>query len=176
MPSVFPSHAHLQVGLLTSLYAEDPHALTLSGRIEGGEDKAEGRSDDGQPDHGQDPDMIPVYIQKRKHKFGAVRTNRGEISFDSKSEARYWDQLMLQLKAGEIKSIELQPKFELQPSYKFRGKTIRAINYIADFLVEYPDGRKEIIDCKGHLTQEFKLKKKLFHFRYPDLEIVEVKV
>ena len=59
----------------------------------------------------------------------------------------------------------LQPKFELQPKFKYEGKTIRAINYVADFLVK--DGDKEIvIDAKGLTTPMFKLKEKMFKYKY----------
>lgn len=59
----------------------------------------------------------------------------------------------------------LQPKFELQPKFKFEDKAIRAINYVGDFLVK--DGEKEIvIDAKGLTTPMFKLKEKMFKYRY----------
>ena len=42
---------------------------------------------------------------------------------------------------------------------------IRAINYVADFLVK--DGDKEIVvDAKGLVTPMFKLKEKMFHLTH----------
>lgn len=76
---------------------------------------------------------------------------------------------------GLIKDIRLQVKFELQAKYKKNNKTIRAINYIADFT--YFDVNKDktiIIDTKGYRTEVYKLKKKIFEYIYPDLEIKEI--
>ncbi|EAE7029376.1 DUF1064 domain-containing protein, partial [Listeria monocytogenes] len=36
----------------------------------------------------------------------------------------------------------------------------------ADFLVRYSDGHEELIDIKGMLTKEFRIKQKLFELRY----------
>ena len=50
---------------------------------------------------------------------------------------------------GLIKAIKLQVKFELQPKYKKNGKTIRAINYIADFTYfDVNKGKTIIVDTK----------------------------
>ena len=47
---------------------------------------------------------------------------------------KHYIELKLLEKAHKIKELELQKKFELQPSYTNNsGKHIRAINYIADF-------------------------------------------
>ena len=58
-----------------------------------------------------------------------------------KKNGRYYQQLKLMERQGLIKDIKLQVKFELQPKYKKNGKTIRAINYIADFM--YCQGRQD---------------------------------
>ena len=76
---------------------------------------------------------------------------------------------------GLIKDIKLQIKFELQPKYKKNDKTIRAINYIADFTYfDVNKGKTIIVDTKGYRTELYKLKKKIFEYVYPDLEIREV--
>ena len=46
------------------------------------------------------------------------------------------------------------------------GRIVRAITYKADFEVLYADGRIEVVDIKGFLTPEFKIKAKMFMFRY----------
>lgn len=109
-----------------------------------------------------------------QHKYGARKTTLNGINFDSKAEAQYYQRLLLLQRAGEVTSIELQPVYELQPAYKRNGRKVRAITYIADFLVTYKDGRQEIVDCKGMKTEVYRLKKKLFEYRYPELTIVEV--
>ena len=98
------------------------------------------------------------------------------IKFDSKLEARRYHELKLLERAKEIKDLRRQVTFELQPSYKKNNKIIKSINYVADF-VYYDLKKKEIIieDTKGFKTEIYKLKKKIFEYKYPNLEIKEVK-
>ena len=93
------------------------------------------------------------------------------IEFDSRKEANYYAELKLLQKVGEIEKIELQPEFELLPRFRKNGKTYRPIKYIADFKVTYTDGRVEIVDVKGHKTEVFRLKEKLFEYQYSDLNL-----
>ena len=65
-------------------------------------------------------------------------------------------------------NITLQPQFELQPKFTKNGKNIRPINYVADFEVEYADGRIEVLDAKGMAMSDSKIKRKLFDYVYPD--------
>ena len=91
--------------------------------------------------------------------------------FDSKMEADYYTYLLEQEEQGHIESLELQPVFLLQPSFKKMGRTIRKIVYKADFLVTYPDGEKVVVDVKGVLTADFKLKAKMFDYYNTKLEL-----
>lgn len=97
------------------------------------------------------------------------------IKFDSKKESlRYLDLKMLE-RANEIKELELQKKFELQPSFKKNGKTYQKITYIADFYYYDNKLKKYIVeDTKGYRTDTYIIKKKLFEYKYPDLEIKEI--
>ena len=98
------------------------------------------------------------------------------IKFDSKKEAKRYLELKLLKRAGKIRDLELQPEFVLQPSYiNNKGKSIRAITYIADFV--YYDIEKEkyvIEDTKGFRTDVYKLKKKIFEYKYPNTTIEEI--
>ena len=95
------------------------------------------------------------------------------IKFDSKKERARFITLKQLEKAGIIKELELQKKFELQPSYKKNGKTIRAINYYADFYYyDIIKGKYIVEDTKGMKTEVYKLKKKLFEYKY-DITIIE---
>ncbi|MBS7362499.1 MAG: DUF1064 domain-containing protein [Paludibacteraceae bacterium] len=99
------------------------------------------------------------------------------IRFDSKKEASYYKIYKMQLDSGQIKSLELQPKYELIPRHRRRGKAVRSMNYYADFEIEHLDGRIEIIDVKAsasYKTEVYRMKKKIFEYLYPDKEIVEV--
>ena len=90
------------------------------------------------------------------------------IMFDSKKEAKRYQFLKALERAGEIKNLKTQVPFELQPAFRYDGKGIRAIKYIADFTyyARNKDGRFILVveDTKGYRTKEYELKKKLFLF------------
>lgn len=89
-----------------------------------------------------------------------------DFNFDSAAEARYYLELKLLKRSGQVKDFILQPRFLLQDAYTNKnGKKVRKTEYVADFLVTYADGKQEIIDVKGSketLTAIYKLKKKWF--------------
>ena len=118
---------------------------------------------------------IPLDKPNRRSKYGNQKTVVDGIEFDSKKEAEYYCQLKLLKKAGEIKDIGLQPRFELQPAFEKNGVKYRPITYIADFVITNNDGTTEIVDVKGVETQVFKIKQKLFEYMYPDLSLKVVK-
>ena len=106
--------------------------------------------------------------RKASNKFGARSKTVDGIRFDSTLEAEYYVYLKALKRAGVISKLELQVKCELLPAQKhpLTGKHIRAITYIADFRVTYPDGSVAYLDTKGYEKPEFKLKAKLFIAKY----------
>lgn len=111
----------------------------------------------------------------KKNKYNNVKCYYDGKKFDSKAEMEYYQQLLWLKKAGEIKSINCQVRFELQPAYKLpTGKTIRNITYVADFVVGYSDGKIKVIDVKGEKTDVYELKKKMLLYKYPDIDFEEV--
>lgn len=108
-----------------------------------------------------------------KRKYGNKPTVKNGIKFDSKAEERRFDQLCILEKAGEISGLEVHVKYELQPSFKRGGKTIRAITYEADF--RYVENGAVVLEDvkggKGTITQVFTLKTKILQFKYPDVEL-----
>lgn len=114
---------------------------------------------------------------KYKAKKVVLYTTNGEIKFDSKSEMDYYKYLLELEAKGDIKNIELQPKFVLIPSYvDFNGKKIREIKYIADFKFFDVEANKWIIiDVKGMPTEVAKLKRKMFGYFHKDKELLWVK-
>jgi hypothetical protein len=59
------------------------------------------------------------------------------ILFDSRKEARHWQELRMLEHAGVIQNLRRQEKFLLIPSQKIDGKVVeRAVHYIADFVYE----------------------------------------
>ena len=101
----------------------------------------------------------------RYSKYKAIKTKIDEIVFASALEAKRYKQLKLLEAAGAIKNLILQPKFNLMDSYKYNGKTIRAIDYIADFMYE-EDGKRIVEDVKGVRTKDYIIKSKLFIKQY----------
>ena len=93
------------------------------------------------------------------------------ITFDSKEEYRYYELLKEKKAQGLIVNFELQPKYLLQPAFKYSGKTIRAIHYIADFLIYHLDGTEEVIDIKGMAVPVALMKRKMMQYRYPELKL-----
>ena len=107
----------------------------------------------------------------QKSKFHAIKATINDFQFDSLNESRYYIKLLQEKKAGIIKSFEMQQSFLITPSYKKNGKTIRKMEYLADFVIQYPDGSTRVIDVKGVETDVFKMKKKLVEYMYPDVTI-----
>lgn len=107
-------------------------------------------------------------------KYGNKRTIYNGRTYDSKKEAKRSYELDLLQRAGYIRNLERQRRFELQQSCKIRGTTIRAITYIADFYY-YDNVKKTWVaeDTKGFRTEVYKIKKKLFLVKYPDILFIE---
>lgn len=112
--------------------------------------------------------------RERKNKYHNTITVIDGISFASRREAeRYLDLKTLE-RFGVITELELQKKFELQPSFMYKGRRQRPINYICDFYYKQ-DGKYIIEDVKSPVTinnSTYKLKKKMMLYR--GYEIKEV--
>lgn len=119
--------------------------------------------------------VIQNISKKKQNKYRNHKTTIDGITFDSKKEAEYYCQLKLLKKAGEIKDFGMQQRYELQPEFNKNGKKYQSITYVADFVIVNNDGTTEVIDVKGFETKEFKIKKKLFEYKYPDLSLKVVK-
>lgn len=103
-------------------------------------------------------------------KYRNVKATVDGITFDSKKEANRYIQLRLLERSGHISDLRCQVKYELIPKQKDERKA----EYIADFV--YSEGGKTIAeDVKGYATAVYKLKRKLFKYKYPDIEFREVK-
>lgn len=108
-------------------------------------------------------------------KYHNKKTFIDGIKFDSKLEAERYEQLKLMECVGVIYDLELQPEYELIPSFKKNGKTWRRTVYKADFRYILAENDRMIIeDVKGStavITDAFRLKQKLFEYKYPDYTI-----
>ena len=111
-------------------------------------------------------------VQKQS-KYHAQKTEVDGIKFDSKKESRDWKNLCTMEAAGLISNLRRQVPFELQPKYVTKdGRKIRPISYVADFVYER-DGVTYAQDSKGMKTDVYKIKRKMFEYKYPDIVFIE---
>lgn len=110
--------------------------------------------------------MKKIYRSERmrfnKHKFNAIRTERDGYKFSSKKEGRYYDELKLRVRAGEVLFFLMQVPFHLPGGVVYR----------CDFVEFWSDGNVHVIDVKGFRTPQYKAKKKMVEAQYP-IEIEE---
>lgn len=100
-------------------------------------------------------------------KYNSKKTVVDGQKFDSKKEARRYQELLLLEKAGEIENLCRQVKFVLIPSQRDEnGKVVeRECSYKADFT--YEEGIKTVVeDVKGYKTKEYIIKRKLMLWQY----------
>lgn len=112
-------------------------------------------------------------IGRSKFNVGQDKTDRSydNIVFDSAVEMKFYKEFILPMvKTGEITHFERQKTYELQPSFLHHGKPIHAIKYRADFYIEYSNGKSTVIDIKGYPDNVAKIKKKMFHYKYPSID------
>ncbi len=105
---------------------------------------------------------------------GKVNANKVEIDgiqFDSKTEARYYEYLKELQERGEIIGIICHPKYVLQPGCERFGRKYLPITYTPDFKIKMSDGRIIVIDVKGYGMEDAILKRKIFAYQYPILEL-----
>ena len=104
----------------------------------------------------------------KRPKYGNRKVEIDGHVFDSAAEGKYYQLLRFLQTTGEVDNFEMQVKYELLPKFRHpgTGKTVRSITYIPDFVVNYSDGRQEVVDVKGMKTADFRLKEKMFMHRY----------
>lgn len=111
-------------------------------------------------------------IQKES-KYHNQKTEVDGMTFDSKKESKDWTRLKSMEDSGIIKNLRAQVPFELQPKYETKdGRKIRPITYVADFVYER-DGVVYVQDSKGMRTDVYKMKRKMFEYKYPDHIFIE---
>ena len=106
-------------------------------------------------------------------KFNNQKVIVDGITFDSKHEAEIYSQLKALQRCNMISNLQLQVPFILLEKYRINNRTVREIKYIADFTFINSEGQLEVWDAKGVRTDVYKLKKKIFEYRY-GIEIKEV--
>lgn len=106
--------------------------------------------------------MSRIVFDRRK--YGNEKTEVDGILFDSKKEAERWYELKLLERAGVIKDLDRQVKYELIPSQRIDGKVVeRSVSYIADFTYT-ENGIAVVEDVKGYRPDDYIIKRKLMLF------------
>lgn len=112
---------------------------------------------------------------KRQHKYRAKPCVIEGIRFASQREGRRFLELRMLEKAGEIRELELQPRFPLYALRASNGEVIKVADYVADFQFrEGRDGALVVEDVKGMPTETYRLKKRIFEAQY-GMQIREVR-
>jgi hypothetical protein len=106
--------------------------------------------------------LAAVPKPKRGNKFGAQRTERDGITFDSKREAEVYGELKLLEKAGRISGFERQRKFNLIVN----GEIIGSFRADFAFIDHDQDGRFRVVDVKGVVTRDFRRVQKIIKAIY----------
>jgi len=109
----------------------------------------------------------------KRSKYNNKKITVDGTAFDSKKEAAHYLLLKDRLNIGEIKLLSLQPSFTLQEGFRYEGKAIRPIKYIADFMYHEGD-TVVVVDVKGFKTEVYNLKKKMFLSRYRQMKFIEI--
>lgn len=105
-----------------------------------------------------------TYTQKSGNKYHSITNQYNGITYHSKLESAYAQELDIRVKAGDIKSWDRQVKLDL----KVNGQHI--CNYYIDFVIHHNDGTKEFIEVKGFETEVWRLKWKLFEALFDDFK------
>jgi hypothetical protein len=117
----------------------------------------------------------------KANKYGARRTwsDLCQRWFDSQAEARRGEQLQLMERAGVIRSLVFQPRFDLiVERINVPDELVtpaRSVGrYVADAeYIEVSSGRYVVEDVKGTRTPVYRLKKKLVEAIY-GIEVLEI--
>lgn len=98
-------------------------------------------------------------------KYHAKKTTVDGITFDSRREADRYLVLKSMEEDGAIEDLRRQVRYELIPAFDADGRHYRPVYYVADF-VYVEDGKEAVEDVKGMRTDVYRLKSKLFAYRY----------
>lgn len=110
-----------------------------------------------------------------KHKYRAQPQIVDGVRFASKAEARRYGELKMLEKAGEIKELELQPKFPLYAVRASNGEVIKVADYYGDFRYRDRVGAVVVEDVKGYSKEPYYRMKRRFVEAQYGIEIRETR-
>ena len=122
--------------------------------------------------------MESMVVNMAYKKYHNIKTKTFDgIEFDSRKEARRWNELKLLERAKEISNLQRQVKYVLIPAqyetierYSKKGDRLkdgtklieREVAYIADFVyTDMKTGKTVVEDTKGVKTKDYIIKRKL---------------
>jgi hypothetical protein len=105
-----------------------------------------------------------TYMQYSGNKYHSKTTQVDGITYHSKLEAAYAQELTLRERAKDIKSWERQVKLDL----KVNGEHIT--NYYIDFIIHHNDGSREFTEVKGLEMEVWKLKWRILEATFEDFK------
>jgi hypothetical protein len=114
---------------------------------------------------------MPLRLRTLKpSKYRAIPTQIDGIHFDSKKEARRYAELLMLMRAGEIRDLVCQPEFPLFTAHHKGGAVHQVGTYTADFRYRKgPTGVLVIEDVKSPATRKnatYRLKKRMTELAY----------
>lgn len=98
-----------------------------------------------------------------RHKFNNVPTEVDGVKFQSKKEARYYQDLLLAKRSGDLLFFLRQAPLHLPGG----------VRYVVDFIEFWKSNEVRFVDVKGVKTPMYKVKKRLVEATYP-ITIIEV--
>lgn len=113
-------------------------------------------------------DSVIRTAEKRRNKYGNKVTYVNGKRFDSEHEAAVYQDLRLRVRAGELKCVIRQVRFDLADTEN--------LQYVADFVTIAPDMTVRVLDAKSAATRMnrvYLIKKKLMREKW-GIEIEEV--
>jgi uncharacterized protein DUF1064 len=116
-----------------------------------------------------------VDAMRRASKYGAKRTEVDGIVFASQKEARRYQELRLLERAGRIRGLILQPRYDLFAMPASRDP-VKVGAYVGDFQYERrsgPEWATVVEDVKGFKTPLYRFKKKFVEAQH-GITVVEV--
>lgn len=129
-------------------------------------------------------ELIRLYGRKKRPKYRNIKCSAGGENFDSRKEARRFQELKLCEKAGDIRDLKVHPRFVLLDGFvDGAGEYHRPITYVADYqYFDVKEGVTVVEDVKALnrktgkliLTEAFKIKRKLLLNVLPDGTVFRV--
>ena len=102
-------------------------------------------------------------VRLHRHKFSAQKAELDGIKFDSKKEAKYYSELKLRIRAGEVIFFIRQAPFDIPGNMRHR----------VDFQEFHSDGTVHFVEVKGYDTKEGIKVRKQVEALYPiKIEVV----